>query len=230
MDANNVVEINNLSKIYNIENQVLTVLNNVTFAISRGSFVVIMGPSGSGKSTLLHILGCLDNPTSGKYILDSEMVAGKSPDELSGIRNSKIGFIFQNFNLLPKNTAIENVELPLVYAGASSETRRREARKMLDLVGLQDRIDHKPNQLSGGQRQRVAIARALVNNPAIILADEPTGNLDSRSSEDIMDLLQNINKQGRTLIMVTHDESLAHRADRIIRLNDGIVVSDLSFN
>lgn len=230
MDEDNIVVLECVSKNFILGNQVLTALNNVSFSIKRGTFLAIMGPSGSGKSTLLQILGCLDNPTSGNYFLDNDMVADKLPFELSDIRNSKIGFVFQNFNLLPKNSAIENVELPLIYAGVNSIARKQEAKKMMELVGLQDREEHKPNQLSGGQRQRVAIARALINNPAIILADEPTGNLDSKSSDDIMDLLQTINKQGRTLIMVTHDESIAKKADRIICLKDGMVVSDLCHN
>ncbi|MDO9615822.1 MAG: ABC transporter ATP-binding protein, partial [Bacteroidota bacterium] len=195
--------------------------------INKGEYVAIMGASGSGKSTLMNVIGCLDTPTSGTYILSNSDVSHLSDDELAEIRNKEIGFVFQTFNLLPRNTALENVMLPLVYAGIKKQERIMKAEKILAEVGLSDRVEHKPNELSGGQRQRVAVARALVNNPSILLADEPTGNLDSKISEEIMQLFAEIHRKGNTLIVVTHEESIALHAHRIIRLKDGEIESDV---
>ncbi len=218
-----VIEAKDLTKVYQMGEFKVNALDGASIQIKRGEIVAIMGPSGSGKSTLMNIIGCLDRPTSGEYTLDGESVANMSDDELAVVRNRKVGFVFQNFNLLSRSTALLNVELPLRYAGVNGE-RRERARKALEAVGLGERVLHKPTELSGGQQQRVAIARALVNNPAIILADEPTGNLDSKSGEEIMNLLINLNKdKGTTLIIVTHDPSVAARAKRIIRIYDGKV-------
>src|SRR5690606_13511395 len=194
--------------------------------INRGEYVALMGPSGSGKSTLMNLLGCLDTPTSGTYELNGKNVSNMTDDELAEIRNKEIGFVFQTFNLLPRTTALENVALPMIYAGASKKDRLARAEEVLKSVGLGDRMDHKPNQLSGGQRQRVAVGRALVNNPSIILADEPTGNLDSKTSVEIMNLFNKIHAAGNTVILVTHEEDIAANAHRIIRLRDGIIESD----
>ncbi|MCK9481340.1 MAG: ABC transporter ATP-binding protein [Bacteroidia bacterium] len=203
--------------------QVLRVLKNLNLRVDKGDYVALMGPSGSGKSTLMNIIGCLDNFDSGKYLLNGIDVTGLSDNSLAEIRNKQIGFIFQTFNLLPRYTALENVELPLIYAGVSKKERVQRAKEALEQVGLSDRITHKPNELSGGQRQRVAVARALVNRPAILLADEPTGNLDSQTSEEIMQLFEQIYLQGNTIILVTHEEDIARKSKRIIRLKDGII-------
>jgi putative ABC transport system ATP-binding protein len=222
-----LIEVYNITKVYLLGEVRQEVLKGITLSIERGEFVIIMGPSGSGKSTFMNILGCLDTPTSGIYRLDGKDVAGLSRDALAEIRNKKVGFVFQNFNLLPRMTALENVELPLLYNGLSKRERIERAREALRLVGLQNRERHHPNQLSGGQQQRVAIARALVNNPSIILADEPTGNLDTAASEEIMALFTELNaKQGITIILVTHEPDIALYGQRIIRFRDGRVVAD----
>jgi putative ABC transport system ATP-binding protein len=221
-----VLEINGIGKTYTIGNVVVEALRSVDLHIEKGEYVALMGPSGSGKSTLMNILGCLDTPTRGTYFLNGTDVSHMTDNSLAEIRNKEIGFIFQTFNLLARNTSLDNVALPLVYAGISKKERLDRAEKALQSVGLGDRIDHKPNELSGGQRQRVAIARALVNRPAIILADEPTGNLDTKTSHEIMDLLEEIHNQGNTVIIVTHEEDIAKRAKRIVRLRDGSVESD----
>jgi len=222
-----VIHLVDIVKNYKVGTQIVRALRSVSLQIYAGEYVAIMGASGSGKSTLMNVLGCLDTPTSGTYILNGQDVSHLIDDELAEIRNSEIGFIFQTFNLLPRNSALENVMLPLVYAGVKKDMRLERAEQMLTDVGLADRVDHKPNELSGGQRQRVAVARALINNPAILLADEPTGNLDSRTSEEIMQLFSNIHKQGNTLIVVTHEEDIARHAHRIIRLKDGEIESDI---
>ncbi|MES2779090.1 MAG: ABC transporter ATP-binding protein [Bacteroidota bacterium] len=201
-------------------------LRGVDLVINRGEYVAFMGPSGSGKSTLMNILGCLDTPTGGHYVLNGKDVSNLSDNELAEIRNKEIGFVFQTFNLLARNTSLDNVALPLVYAGFSKKDRTEKAITSLTNVGLADRMDHKPNELSGGQRQRVAIARALVNNPSIILADEPTGNLDTKTSHEIMELMEIIHQKGNTVIVVTHEEDIARRAKRIVRLRDGVIESD----
>lgn len=206
--------------------QTVNALRSVSININKGEYVAFMGPSGSGKSTLMNIIGCLDTPSSGTYILNGNDVSDLSENELADIRNKEIGFVFQTFNLLPRSSALENVELPLIYAGKSSSERKELAFQSLESVGLADRADHKPNELSGGQRQRVAIARALVNDPSIILADEPTGNLDSKTSYDIMDLFNLLYEKGNTIIMVTHEEDIAEYAHRIVRLKDGLVEKD----
>ena len=221
-----VLEINGIGKTYTIGNVVVDALRSVDLHIQKGEYVALMGPSGSGKSTLMNILGCLDTPSRGTYFLNGTDVSHMTDNSLAEIRNKEIGFIFQTFNLLARNTSLDNVALPLVYAGVSKKERLDRAEKALQSVGLGDRIDHKPNELSGGQRQRVAIARALVNRPAIILADEPTGNLDTKTSHEIMDLLEEIHNQGNTVIIVTHEEDIAKRAKRIVRLRDGSVESD----
>jgi len=221
-----VIEIQNIVKNYQIGSVIVRALRSVTIDIHRNEYVAIMGPSGSGKSTLMNLLGCLDTPTSGKYILNGTDVSKMDDDFLAEIRNKEIGFVFQTFNLLPRYTALENVTLPLIYAGIQKAERERMAIETLTHVGLADRMTHKPNELSGGQRQRVAIARALVNKPSIILADEPTGNLDSKTSLDIMNLLDEIHRNGNTVILVTHEEDIARHAARIIRLFDGEVAQD----
>lgn len=222
-----IIHLESIVKNYKVGNQVVRALRSVSIDIMKGEYVAIMGASGSGKSTLMNIIGCLDTATTGKYVLNGNDVSNMSDDELAEIRNSEIGFIFQVFNLLPRNTALENVMLPLVYAGIKKTERKQKAEQTLIDVGLDDRMAHRPNELSGGQRQRVAIARALVNNPALLLADEPTGNLDSKISEEIMKLFADIHKKGNTLLMVTHEEDIAKHAHRIIRLKDGEVESDI---
>jgi len=222
-----VIEIHDIVKNYQIGSVIVRALRSVSVTINKNEYVAIMGPSGSGKSTLMNLLGCLDTPTSGQYILNGTDVSKMEDDFLAEIRNKEIGFVFQTFNLLPRYTALENVMLPLIYAGIGKVERERMAIDSLDKVGLSDRMDHKPNELSGGQRQRVAIARALVNNPSIILADEPTGNLDSKTSIDIMGLLDAIHENGNTVIVVTHEEEIAKYAHRIIRLFDGEISQDI---
>jgi len=221
-----VIKLEKIVKNYKVGTQIVRALRSVSLTINKGEYVAIMGASGSGKSTLMNVIGCLDTPTSGTYILSNSDVSHLSDDELAEIRNKEIGFVFQTFNLLPRNTALENVMLPLIYAGVKKQERILKAEKILAEVGLSDRVEHKPNELSGGQRQRVAVARALVNNPSILLADEPTGNLDSKISEEIMQLFAEIHRKGNTLIVVTHEESIALHAHRIIRLKDGEIESD----
>lgn len=222
-----MIKINDLVKIYQNGSLHVKALNAVNFHVQKGEFVAIMGPSGSGKSTLMNIIGCLDKATDGTYILDDSNIHGLSDNQLADIRNGKIGFVFQSFNLLPKLTAVENVELPMLYAGASVRKRREVAEKALGRVGLETRGHHRPNELSGGQKQRVAIARALVNSPAILLADEPTGNLDTRSGEEIMNIFKDLNKEGVTVVMVTHEPEIAEHADRVIVVRDGDIVQDI---
>lgn len=222
----NVIEIRNIIRDFQLGQETVHVLKGIDLDIKRGDYVAIMGPSGSGKSTLMNLLGCLDTPTSGHYVLNGKDVSQMSDDELAEIRNTEIGFVFQTFNLLPRTTALDNVALPMVYAGKSKSERVKRAEEVLADVGLADRMDHKPNQLSGGQRQRVAVGRALVNKPSIILADEPTGNLDSKTGYEIMNLFDEIHKAGNTVIMVTHEEDIAAHASRIIRLRDGLIESD----
>lgn len=221
-----IIELSQIKKEYKIGTEEIHALSGVSLHIYKNEYVALMGPSGSGKSTLMNMLGCLDSPTSGEYILNNLAVAKMTDNELAEVRNKQIGFVFQTFNLLPRSTTLENVMLPLIYAGIEKSKRVEMAKNVLDQVGLGNRITHKPNELSGGQRQRVAIARALVNNPAIILADEPTGNLDSKTSVEIMGLLEEIHKKGNTIILVTHEEDIAMHAHRIVRLKDGIVESD----
>jgi len=217
-----------LTKIYRLGKVEVPALKGVSIGIEKGEFVSIMGASGSGKSTLMHLIGCLDRPTEGQIIIDGIETSHMERDQLAELRNKKIGFVFQNFNLLPRMTALENVELPLLYANIPGEERRKKAIKVLEAVGLGDRINHRPSELSGGQQQRVAIARALVNNPAIILADEPTGNLDSKSGIEIITILKKLNEEGHTIVMVTHDRSIAENAERIIILKDGEVINEIN--
>ncbi len=219
-----LIKIENLQKIYQMGKVKVTALNGISIEIEKNSYTAIMGPSGSGKSTLLHILGCLDTPTRGKYFLDEKVVSGLSYNKLAEIRNKKIGFVFQTFNLLPNMNVLENVCLPLLYAGMSKKVRKKRAEKVLDEVGLLKRLKHKPAELSGGERQRTAIARALVNNPSIILADEPTGNLDSVSGSSIMNIFNYLYKNGNTIIVVTHDSNIAEMANNVIELTDGNIV------
>jgi putative ABC transport system ATP-binding protein len=224
----NLISINNISKRYTIGNEVIDALKTISITIAKGEYVALMGPSGSGKSTLMNILGCLDSPTNGEYWLNGKEVSKMTDNQLAEVRNKEIGFVFQTFNLLPRATTLENVMLPLIYAGYKKQERMRMAETVLTSVNLSNRMEHKPNELSGGQRQRVAIARALVNNPSIILADEPTGNLDTKTSIEIMALLQTIHSKGNTIIVVTHEEDIALHAHRIIRLRDGLVESDVA--
>lgn len=221
-----IIETREISKVYRMGNQTVNALQSISISIDRGEYVAFMGPSGSGKSTLMNIVGCLDTPTSGMYMLNNKLVSDMTENELADTRNKEIGFVFQTFNLLPRASALENVALPLIYAGYSKSDRNEMALQTLDSVGLAERAHHKPNELSGGQRQRVAIARALVNNPSIILADEPTGNLDTKTSYDIMNLFQELHDKGNTIIMVTHEDDIAHYAHRIIRLRDGLIEWD----
>jgi len=221
-----VIRIENLTRFYTIGEETVRALNGINLTIQKNEYVALMGPSGSGKSTLMNIIGCLDTPTSGEYFLNGPNVAQLSDSELAAIRNKEIGFVFQTFNLLPRLTALQNVALPLVYAGIPEAERLKKAKEVLEQVGLGNRMTHKPNELSGGQRQRVAVARALVNNPSIILADEPTGNLDSKTSEEIMQLIDIIHQAGNTIVLVTHEEDIALHAKRVVRMRDGIVESD----
>jgi putative ABC transport system ATP-binding protein len=221
-----IIHLDNIRKNYYLGKQTIEVLKGITFDIFKNEYVALMGPSGSGKSTLMNILGCLDTPTSGTYILNEKDVSRTADNDLANVRNSEIGFVFQQFNLLPRLTAAENVALPLVYAGVPKKQRMERALEVLKSVDLEDRSHHKPNEMSGGQNQRVAIARALVNNPAIILADEPTGNLDSKTSYEIMSIVSKIHESGNTVILVTHEEDISHYAHRIIRLRDGQIETD----
>jgi len=222
----NIINIEHIAKIYQVGSEEVHALSDVSLKIDKNEYVAIMGPSGSGKSTLMNMLGCLDTPTSGKYDFKGVSVSDMTDNQLAAIRNREIGFVFQTFNLLARSDALHNVELPLIYAGVSTHERKERAKEALIDVGLRDRMHHKPNELSGGQRQRVAIARALVTNPAIILADEPTGNLDSKTGEEIMAVLHEIHKKGNTIILVTHEEYIAEHAARIIRLRDGLIERD----
>jgi putative ABC transport system ATP-binding protein len=221
-----IIHLENIIKNYYLGRQVIEVLKGISLDISKGEYVALMGPSGSGKSTLMNILGCLDSPTAGRYILNNKDVSTMSDNDLAEVRNQEIGFVFQQFNLLPRLTAAENVALPLVYAGIPKKQRMEKALMVLDKVGLADRSHHRPNEMSGGQNQRVAIARALVNDPSIILADEPTGNLDSKTSHEIMEIFGKIHQAGNSVVLVTHEEDIAHYARRIIRLRDGLIESD----
>lgn len=221
-----LITIKDIGRKYVIGTEVIHALKSVSLSINKGEFVALMGPSGSGKSTLMNILGCLDTPTKGQYVLNGIDVSRMSDNELAEVRNKEIGFVFQTFNLLPRSTSLDNVALPLIYAGASKKERDARAQTALENVGLGNRVTHKPNELSGGQRQRVAVARALINNPSIILADEPTGNLDTKTSIEIMGLLEEIHSRGNTIILVTHEEDIAQHAHRIVRMRDGLVEND----
>jgi putative ABC transport system ATP-binding protein len=223
-----IIETKNIAKRYVMGSEIIDALKDVTITIKKGEYVAFMGPSGSGKSTLMNIIGCLDSPTSGTYILNNKDVSGMTENELAEVRNKEIGFVFQTFNLLPRQSSLENVALPLIYAGYGKAARTEKAQAVLASVGLGERSMHKPNELSGGQRQRVAVARALVNDPSILLADEPTGNLDTKTSYEIMQLFHEIHEKGNTIIMVTHEEDIANYAHRIIRLRDGLIESDIN--
>jgi putative ABC transport system ATP-binding protein len=230
VSAGIVIKTEDLAKVYEMGAEQVHALRGVSVEIHKGEYVAIMGPSGSGKSTLMNLIGCLDSPTSGRYWLAGRLVSDLDDDELAYIRNKEIGFVFQTFNLLPRATALHNVELPLIYNGTPSEERLERAKKALERVDLADRMNHKPNELSGGQRQRVAVARALVNSPSIVLADEPTGNLDSKTGDEIMTLFETLHSQGNTLILVTHEHDIAQHAHRIIHIRDGQVASDQAVN
>ena len=223
----NVIEVNNITKHYLLGSQTVEALRGVTFGIRQGEFIAIMGPSGSGKSTLMNIIGCLDSPTNGTYHLNNKEVSTLEGDELAGIRNREIGFVFQNFHLLARNSALDNVMLPLKYAGFNRDDQLKKARETLFKVGLESRMNHQPSELSGGQQQRVAIARALVNNPSILFADEPTGNLDSQTGHDVMQLFHNLHQQGQTIILITHENEIASEAQRVIYIKDGLIESDI---
>jgi len=223
---NSVIFMEQVQKIYKMGEEYIYALRGLTVGVKKNEYVAIMGPSGSGKSTLMNLIGCLDSPTTGNYFFNGSNVAGLDDDDLAEIRNREIGFVFQTFNLLPRSDSLHNVELPLIYAGVGKDERRERAIKALEQVGLADRAGHKPNELSGGQRQRVAVARALVTRPSIILADEPTGNLDSKTGEDIMRLFRELRDQGNTLIVVTHEEDIARHAERVVRIKDGLVEHD----
>ena len=222
-----IIEIENLQKIYQMGNQTINALAGINLSINKNEYVALMGPSGSGKSTLMNMLGCLDTPTTGNYFLNTKNVSTLNDDDLAHIRNKEIGFVFQTFNLLPRLTSLENVILPLIYAGVGKVERIKRGKEVMGMVGLADRMNNKPNELSGGQRQRVAIARSLVNNPSIILADEPTGNLDSKTASEIMAIFGEIQKAGNTVILVTHEEDIAKYAKRVVRLRDGLIESDV---
>jgi len=221
-----MIEVKKVSKIYKTGEVELKALNRVSFKVKKGEFVAIMGPSGSGKSTLMHIIGALDKPTNGEYLLDGQNVENLNEDELADIRNQKIGFVFQFYNLLPRTTALKNVMIPMMYGGVKKEKREKKAKKYLELVGLKDRIYHTPNQLSGGEQQRVAIARALAMNPSIILADEPTGNIATKQAIEIMEIFQDLNEQGHTILMITHEKEIAEYAKRVIKIRDGKIIKD----
>ncbi|GAA4411280.1 ABC transporter ATP-binding protein [Nibrella viscosa] len=223
----NIIETTDISKRYVMGSEVIDALKSITIAVRKGEYVAFMGPSGSGKSTLMNIIGCLDTPTAGRYVLNGQDVSNMSENELAEVRNKEIGFVFQTFNLLPRQSSLENVALPLIYAGYNKADRTEKAMLALKNVGLENRAGHKPNELSGGQRQRVAVARALVNDPSILLADEPTGNLDSKTSYEIMDLFDQIHSKGNTVIMVTHEEDIAQYAHRVVRLRDGLIETDI---
>ena len=223
----NVIEVNNITKDYLLGTQTVEALRGVSFGIKQGEFIAIMGPSGSGKSTLMNIIGCLDSPTNGTYHLNNKEVSTLEGDELAGIRNKEIGFVFQNFHLLARNSALDNVMLPLKYAGFNKQDQLNKAKDTLSKVGLESRISHQPSELSGGQQQRVAIARALVNNPSILFADEPTGNLDSQTGHDVMQLFHNLHQQGQTIILITHENEIASEAERVIYIKDGLIESDI---
>ena len=223
----NVIEVNNITKHYLLGSQTVEALRGVTFGIRQGEFIAIMGPSGSGKSTLMNIIGCLDSPTNGTYHLNNKEVSTLEGDELAGIRNREIGFVFQNFHLLARNSALDNVMLPLKYAGFNRDDQLKKARETLSKVGRESRMNHQPSELSGRQQQRVAIARALVNNPSILFADEPTGNLDSQTGHDVMQLFHNLHQQGQTIILITHENEIAAEAQRVIYIKDGLIESDI---
>ena len=223
----NVIEVNNITKHYFLGTQTVEALRGISFAMEQGEFIAIMGPSGSGKSTLMNIIGCLDTPTDGTYHLNNKEVSTLQGDELAGIRNKEIGFVFQNFHLLARNSALDNVMLPLKYAGFDKEVQLKKATDTLSKVGLESRMGHQPSELSGGQQQRVAIARALVNNPSILFADEPTGNLDSKTGHDVMQLFHNLHQQGQTIILITHENEIASEAQRVIYIKDGLIESDV---
>ena len=224
--AKKIIEITELARHYMMGETIVRALNGVTLNVEENEYIAIMGPSGSGKSTLMNMIGCLDTPTSGEYILNGNRVSELEDAELAQVRNREIGFVFQTFNLLPRTDCLSNVELPLIYSGIKSSERKKRATETLTRVGLGDRVDHKPNELSGGQRQRVAIARALVNNPSILLADEPTGNLDTKTGEEIMNLFEELYRAGNTIIVVTHENEIAEHARRIVRLRDGLIETD----
>lgn len=225
-----LIQLRNITRVYRMGEHEVHALAGVSLEVLKNEYVAIMGPSGSGKSTLMNLIGCLDTPTSGEYFLNGQRVSEMTDNELAEVRNREIGFVFQTFNLLPRADCLHNVELPLVYSGISKRVRREMALRALESVGLGDRVDHKPNELSGGQRQRVAVARALVNDPSLILADEPTGNLDSRTGEEIMRLLELLYRRGNTILLVTHEEEIAKHARRVIRLRDGLIESDLAIS